>query len=148
MIIEGMEAELASLDLTRWDEEVALELGTAIVTLARQRDLPVVVNIRDALRCYFHAALPGSKPLNDTWARRKSNVALITGRASQIIGMVNTAKKRTVADDGLDPADYADHGGAVPLRVGGAVVAVATVSGLPQIEDHRLVVEGLKLMAR
>jgi uncharacterized protein (UPF0303 family) len=35
----------------------------------------------------------------------------------------------------------------VPIRVkGGGVVAVATVSGLPQVEDHKLVVRGIRAL--
>jgi uncharacterized protein (UPF0303 family) len=45
----------------------------------------------------------------------------------------------------LDAADHADAGGAVPIVVRGVgMVAVATVSGLPQVEDHRLVVQGIR----
>lgn len=144
MTIEDYEAELAGLSLAAWNEDVALALGQILVEIARARDLPVVIDIRDAGRCFFHAALPGSAANNDNWARRKSNVALVMGRASLLIGMANAAKGRSLAEDGLDPLTHADHGGAVPLRVGGAMVAVATVSGLPQVEDHRLVVEALK----
>jgi uncharacterized protein (UPF0303 family) len=46
---------------------------------------------------------------------------------------------------GLDPADYAAHGGAFPVRIRNVgVVAVVTVSGLPQAEDHALVVTALE----
>jgi uncharacterized protein (UPF0303 family) len=46
---------------------------------------------------------------------------------------------------GLDPAEYAAHGGAFPLRVPHiGVVGVVTVSGLPQAEDHALVVEAIE----
>lgn len=148
MTIEEIESELAGLALSHWDEDVAMELGHILVELARSRDLPVVINIRDAGRTYFHAGLPGSAATNDNWARRKSNTALMTGRASLVVGMANAAKGRSLADEGLALADYADHGGAVPLRLGLAMVAVATVSGLPQVEDHNLVVEGLKQLAR
>ena len=129
-------------------EEVALELGRILTEIAQARDLPVVIVIRDATRTFYHAALPGSAAINDNWARRKANVALAMGRASLVVGMANAAKGRTLAEDGLSSADHADHGGAVPLRVGGSLVAIATVSGLPQVEDHRLVVEGLKRLAR
>jgi uncharacterized protein (UPF0303 family) len=48
------------------------------------------------------------------------------------------------ASSPLDPALYAAHGGAFPIRVAGAgVIGVVAVSGLPQREDHALVVTAL-----
>lgn len=148
MTIEEIERELAGLGLTHWDEDMAFELGLVLVEIARSRELPVVIDIRDATRCFFHAALPGSTAINDAWARRKSNLALAMGRASLVVGMMNREKGRSLTEDGLDPMTHADSGGAVPLRIGQALVAVATVSGLPQVEDHALVVEGLRQLAR
>lgn len=145
--LPDLEAEEASLILPHFDETVACRLGATLVALAQDRALPVVINIRSANRTYFHAALPGSSANNDNWARRKSNVALQMGRASLIIGMKNAERGRTLAGEGLSEADHADHGGAVPLRVAGAgIVAIATVSGLPQVEDHRLVIEGIRAL--
>lgn len=46
---------------------------------------------------------------------------------------------------GLPSSQYAAAGGAVPLRVSGAgVVGWFGVSGLPQVEDHRFVVEVMR----
>lgn len=148
MDITSLEAEAARLILPRFDETHALQLGLILTELAT--GLPVVINIRNANRCFFHAALPGSQPNNDNWARRKSNVALMMGHASMLVGLKGAERQRTLAVDGLAEADYADHGGAVPIRVVGVgLVAVCTVSGLPQEEDHRLVIKGIeKLLAR
>lgn len=46
---------------------------------------------------------------------------------------------------GEKAGEYAIHGGAVPVRVKSVegVVAVVTVSGLKQEEDHMVVCEGL-----
>jgi uncharacterized protein (UPF0303 family) len=45
---------------------------------------------------------------------------------------------------GLPLRDYASQGGSFPLRTaGGACVGAVTVSGLPQRDDHALVVEAL-----
>ena len=139
-----LEAQEATLLLPAFDETVACRLGAVLVNLAQVRNLPVVINIRSANRTFFHAALPGSSANNDHWARRKSNVALQMGHASLIVGMRNAERGRTIASEGLPEADFADHGGAVPLRVAGAgIVAVATVSGLPSVDDHKLVVEAI-----
>jgi uncharacterized protein (UPF0303 family) len=137
-----LDAEAEALILPRFDETTALQLGAILLDLAQ--GLPVVINIRNAHRTFFHAALPGSQAGNDNWARRKSNTVLMTGRASMAVGLKNAERNQTLSRDGLSDADYADHGGAVPIRVAGVgMVAVATVSGLPQIEDHRLVVQGI-----
>jgi uncharacterized protein (UPF0303 family) len=147
MDIPDLEAEAATLIFESFAETETLHLGQILTGLALAETLPVVINIRTADRTLFHAALPGSAPLNDLWARRKSNVALVFQEASLLVGMRHRAKGETLAKHGLDTADHADHGGAVPIRVKGAgVVAVVTVSGLPQVEDHKLVVRGLRQM--
>jgi uncharacterized protein (UPF0303 family) len=148
MTPETLAAEADSLILPRFDEATALQLGMVLLDLAK--GLPVVINIRNAHRTFFHAALSGSQAGNDNWARRKSNTTLMTGRASMAVGLRNAERNQTLARDGLCEADYADHGGAVPIRVAGVgMVAVATVSGLPQAEDHALVIRGITaLMAQ
>ncbi|HLQ18378.1 MAG TPA: heme-binding protein [Tabrizicola sp.] len=141
-----LEAEYAGLELVRFDEEEAWKLGMILVELAK--GLPVVINIRTADRTLFHTALPGSAPLNDLWARRKSNTALMFQLPSMLVAARNKAKGEPLDKHGLSGADFADSGGAVPIRLRGTgVVAVATVSGLPQLEDHKLVVRGIRAMA-
>lgn len=136
--------EASALILPQFNEVTALRLGQILLDAALAEGLPVVIDIRTADRTLFHAALPGSAPLNDLWARRKSNTALRFHEASLLVGTRHREKGESLAKHGLDTSDYADHGGAVPIRVSGVgVVAVATVSGLPQVEDHRLVVRGL-----
>ncbi len=147
MEIETLIDEARGLALPRWDETVALDLGLLLLAAARERGLSVVIDIRDAARTYFHAALPGATPQNDLWARRKSATALAFHEASLLVSRRLAKAGQTVADHGLSPETHAVHGGSVPVRVDGAgVVAAATVSGLPQVEDHALVVEALKLL--
>lgn len=143
--LDELSAEARRLILQHFTEETALELGLKLVEMARATELPVVINIRSADRCYFHAALPGSAPLNDLWAARKSATALLFQEASLLVGTRNREKGESLAKHGLSEAGYADHGGAVPIRVQGAgVVACVTVSGLPQVEDHRLAVRAIE----
>ena len=145
--ITTLRAEAAELVLPAFDEATALDLGARLVELARADALPVVIDIRSADRTFFHAALPGSAPLNDLWARRKSATALMYQESSLLVGILLRAKGSTLAQNGLDPAHFADHGGAVPVRVAGVgMVAVATVSGLPSRDDHALVVKALRGM--
>lgn len=68
------------------------------------------------------------------------------GCSSLLVGSRFRAKGTTFEDSSrLDPDTYAAHGGAFPLTVKDTgVIGTVVVSGLPQIEDHRLVVEALE----
>ncbi len=140
-------AQEARLILNRFTEDDALALGQILVDLARKDHLGVVIDIRTPNRTLFHAALPGSAPINDNWARRKSNTVLATHKSSLLNHFENAESSSTLGKHGLDHADYSDHGGAVPIRVKGAgMVAVVTVSGLPHLEDHAMVVRGIETL--
>lgn len=142
----ALEAEYAGLELSRFDEAAALRLGTILLDLAA--GLPVVINIRTPDRTLFHAALPGSAPLNDLWAQRKSNTAFMFQLPSLLVAAKNATRNEALERHGLSGAQYADSGGALPIRVKAVgVVAVATISGLPQVEDHNLVVRGIRALA-
>ena len=145
MQIAEIEQEQRSLILPRFDASTALRHGAILTGLAQ--NLPVVINIRSANRCFFHAALPGSAANNDNWARRKSNTALMMGLPSLQVGAKHREKGGSLPEQGYPVEDYSDHGGAVPVVVAGVgMVAVATISGLPQLEDHRLVVAGIRAL--
>ncbi len=147
MDIPTLEDQERRLVLDRFDEGVALDLGLALVAYARDGNLPIVIDIRTADRTFFHAALPGAAPLNDNWARRKSNAALMWQASSMLVGIRMAAKGDTLASNGMPETDFAVHGGSVPIRVKGVgVVAAATVSGLPSAEDHALVIRAIEAL--
>jgi uncharacterized protein (UPF0303 family) len=133
------------LKLSRLDAQLAWELGSLLRNLARQRELPVVIDVRRFGQPLFYAALNGTTPDNAEWVRRKSNVVARFHRSSYAVGLRLKAKNETLAEQqGLPQIDYATHGGSFPLTVEGAgVVGSVTVSGLPQRADHELVVEAL-----
>jgi uncharacterized protein (UPF0303 family) len=142
-------AELAAqeerLVFDEFDNATAWDLGVQLVTAAREASLPVVVSITRGGQRLFHAALAGTSPDNDEWVERKSRVVHRFGHSSLYMGTKARTESSTFeARTGLDPARYAAHGGSFPItvdRVG--VVGSVTVSGLPQTEDHRFVVEQL-----
>jgi len=126
-------------------EETAWALGTKLRALAQARKLPIVIDIRLANRQLFCSALPGSTPDNPEWVRRKSNVVLRYLKSSYRMGRELAAKNDSLDQHrGVSPLDYAPHGGAFPIHVEGAgVIGAITISGLPQRDDHNLVVEAL-----
>lgn len=143
-------AELAAhedeLQLDRFDNDDAWGLGVALVERARRRGLSVTVDITRGDQQLFHAALPGTAPDNDAWVLRKSAVVRRFGHSSLYMGQLCRDGGTTLADKfGLPIEQYAAHGGAFPLLVRGVgPVGVVTVSGLPQVKDHRLVVAVLR----
>ncbi len=68
------------------------------------------------------------------------------GASSYLVGSRARAKGTTFEESSrLDPDTYAAHGGSFPITVEGVgVVGAVTVSGLPQLEDHRFVVAALE----
>jgi uncharacterized protein (UPF0303 family) len=145
MDIATLEAQEQRLVLSRFDESVVLAIGVTLVELGRARNHPILIDIRTPQWTLFRAVLPGANVLNDRWVRRKSNTVFLFGCSSLLMGTRNREKGETLARHGCDPSDFADNGGSFPLRVAGAgVLAAVTVSGLPQVDDHALVVEALE----
>ncbi|MET9801405.1 heme-degrading domain-containing protein [Streptomyces sp. NPDC006368] len=144
--IAELEAEQARLTLPHVTYDDAWALGTLLVTLARERRAPVAIDIRRGPQQLFHAALPGSSADNDAWIDRKRRVVERYAESSLLVGTRFRAKGKSFdTDSRLDPAVYAAHGGSFPLTVEGTgVIGTVTVSGLPQLEDHALVVEALE----
>ncbi|MFJ9035585.1 heme-degrading domain-containing protein [Streptomyces sp. NPDC102406] len=143
--IPTLEEQERTLVLPSFTYEDAWALGTLLVELARERQAPVAIDITCGGQQLFHAALPGSTPDNDAWIARKRRVVERYHASSYLVGSRFRAKGTTFEDSSrLDPDAYAAHGGAFPLRMSGAgFVGTVVVSGLPQIEDHALVVEAL-----
>jgi uncharacterized protein (UPF0303 family) len=139
-------AQEESLVFAGFTHDDAWRLGSLLVELARERDLPVAIDIRRGDQQLFHHARPGTSPDNDSWIERKSNVVRRFGHSSLLIGQRHRDRGTTFEEaTGLPRATYAAHGGAFPITVAGAgVIGVVTVSGLPQIDDHSLVVEALQ----
>jgi uncharacterized protein (UPF0303 family) len=146
-IIARQEAEL---HLPHFDHDTAWRLGVSLRELAVARSQSIVIDIRrfgQPHQQLFYTALAGTTPDNPRWVQRKSNVVARFHRSSYAIGLTLEQNNRTFSERyNLPDADYAAHGGSFPLHVEGAgIIGSVTVSGLPQREDHNLVVEALCL---
>lgn len=136
-----------TLRFDTFDVSTAWMLGKLLHDLATERSLPVVIDVSLHAMPVFYAALPGSVPDNAGWVRRKRNMVQRYFRSSYACGLELKKSSKTVEDNGLSSADYAPHGGSFPINVTGTgCVGSVTVSGLPQRDDHNLVVEALALM--
>jgi len=150
-----LERELAAIaDAERrlvfasFSNEDGIALGLALLAAARAAGHDcVAVEVRrfTGQQVVFHAALDSAQPDNAHWIARKARVVERFLRSSFGVGREFALKGKTMADYGLSDADYAAHGGGFPIRVAGAgVIGAALLSGLPQAEDHRIVVETIE----
>ena len=144
--LAAIAAEEAELQFTSFTNDDAWALGCALVAAARERLAPVAVDVRRNGHPLFHVALPGATPDNDSWIERKARVVHRFGHSSLYVGQQCREDGTTFeARYGLDPRRYAAHGGAFPVTVRSVgPVGAVVVSGLPQVADHRLVVEVLR----
>jgi uncharacterized protein (UPF0303 family) len=135
----------AALVFDRFDEAVAFEIGSAIRQRALRDNLPIIVEIRTFDRPLFYAALPGSSANNANWARRKINVVKMFLKSTYRLVLEQNRSDSTFPPRyGLEAADYALAGGGFPVTVKNAgVVGVIAVSGLPERDDHGVVVDAL-----
>jgi len=133
------------LQLRAFGPAEAWALGNGLRELALALGLPVAIDISLRDRVLFHCALPGTTTDNAEWIRRKRNTVLRLWRSSYAVGRALALSGRSQEDAHALPfADYAVHGGSFPLALAGVgCIGAATVSGVPQREDHALVTDGL-----
>jgi uncharacterized protein (UPF0303 family) len=140
----------AELRFSSFDYDTAWRLGQSLRELALSRNQSLVIDIRrfgQPHQPLFYTALAGTTPDNPRWVQRKSNVVARFHRSSYAIGLGLEQTNRTFSERyNLPDADYAAHGGSFPIHItGSGIIGCITVSGLPQREDHSLVIEALCL---
>jgi uncharacterized protein (UPF0303 family) len=144
--LDALLAEEDELQFLTFMNDTAWELGRRLVDAARGEGLAVTIDIRRGDQQLFHCALPGTAADNDAWIERKNRVVRRFGHSSFYVGESLRRDGATIGERFLlDEREYAPHGGAFPVIVRDVgMVGTVTVSGLPQEEDHRLVVEVLR----
>lgn len=140
-----LEAQNSTIGFTSFSHDDAYDLGRAIVDRAIADNLRITVSIVFGEQRVFHAARPGTSADNDAWLARKFRVVSRYNAPSFLIGTRYRAKGADFHQTmGLPVAEYMPAGGAFPLRVAGSLIGAVGVSGLPEEEDHNLVVWALE----
>ena len=144
--VAQLAAEEAELQFGGFTNDDAWDLGSALVAVARRDGASVAVDVSRHGHQLFHASLPGTSPDNDSWIARKTRVVHRFGHSSLYVRQASIERGTTFEEEfGLDPALYAAHGGAFPVVVASVgPVGAVVVSGLPQLEDHRMVVAAIR----
>jgi len=134
-----------ALRFAYFDAETAWRLGSLLREMALERRAGLVIDVHLHSMPVFYSALSDTTADNASWVRRKRAVTLRFFRSSYAIGLALSQQGTTIeARYGVATADYATHGGSFPILLEGTgCIGAVTVSGLPQREDHNLVVEAL-----
>ena len=141
-MLNELQQQEEELQFTSFTGDTALALGMALLQEAKKQGKAVAIDItRNGLQL-FHVAMEGTSVDNGEWIKRKNRVVNRFGRSSYFIGISLLSAGKTMEEKYLLPShEYAAHGGAFPLIIKNVgVVGTITVSGLPQQEDHKLVV--------
>ena len=142
-------AEEEELILPKLEVADAVALGEIALRLARAKNLPVAIEVRIDEWKVFHVSLPGAKPENDWWIDRKARVVASDGHSSMYERVA--AEEEGVdelswyAMNNLPEETHALHGGGYPLHVvGEGHCGTILVSGVPQVDDHKLAVAAVR----
>jgi uncharacterized protein (UPF0303 family) len=133
------------LRFTDFTPDTAWQLGNRLHDALLARPAGGTVEIELAGQLLFACTTVGAKPNQADWIRRKRNTVRHFARSSYAVGRQLELDHQTLeARHGLALADYAAHGGGFPIFLAGPeCVGTIIVSGLPQREDHNLVVTAI-----
>ena len=145
-LLERLLQEEQELQFESFNESTAWQVGCQLVERAQKEGLPVTIDVTRGSHQLFHASLSGTSVDNDEWIKRKVRLVYRFGHSSFYVGQLLKSKGKDLEEAYLIPeSDYAPHGGCFPVLVrNSGMVGTITVSGLPQEEDHRLVVQAIR----
>lgn len=143
--IQRIALQEQALQFDAFDKTRAWDLGQRLKIACEQANVATTIEIRLARETVFFYSMPGTAPANADWARRKRNVVELMDQSSYGVGLICDENDEPLEPlMGLAPRDYASHGGSFPIKVRGVgCIGAVTVSGLPQREDHIIVVQVL-----
>jgi len=145
-LIQEVIKQEETLVFDSFSNDDAYRLGTIVYEMAKERALPVAIEIRKNTQLIYHAALEGTAPDNDMWLLRKYNLVTRMGKSSYRVGLELKEEGKSFEEMfELSVENYAAHGGCFPIRVKGTgIIGTVAVSGLEQSLDHALVIEGIE----
>ena len=134
------------LQFAKFNEAVAWQIGSQLVEKGRREKLPITIDIMRGQHQLFHASLPGTSADNDEWVKRKVRLVYRFGHSSFYMGQLLKSKGKRIEEAYLiSETEYAPHGGCFPVILKDTgVIGTITISGLPQEEDHKLVVQAIR----
>ncbi len=133
------------LQFAAFDANTAWKLGSLLREKLLERGAGGSIEIELAGHLLFACATPGATPGQANWIRRKRNTVHHFARSTYAVGRKLERDGATLPDrHGISEADHVAHGGGFPIVLRGTgMVGTVIFSGLPQRDDHNLVVDAL-----
>lgn len=141
---KACEYEEASIKFAKFDSDTALTIGNALIEEAKRRNNKICLDITIAGRRLFHYSSDGNAASNDIMVERKKNTAMHTGHSSLWAHYMLKDFGLTIYEKwALDPNNYAEVGGAFPIRLVNCPTAIGTItcSGFNHEQDHGIIVD-------
>ena len=145
-LLKQLEAQERELQFDRFSNEDAVALGLALYETAKEKALPVTIDITRNGHQLFHLSMPGTSPDNDQWVARKIKLVNRMGMSSFRVGTLLRSLGMTLEERfELSHYEYAAHGGCFPVILKGTGhIGTVTISGLAQEDDHAMVVDAIR----
>ncbi|KQS69871.1 hypothetical protein ASG39_22055 [Rhizobium sp. Leaf371] len=135
--------------VARFTAEDAWALGTLMRQAAVAARLPVAIEVTIAREPVFFTRLAMASEDNRHWAERKRRVVERFHHSSLYMRLLTQEEGYEFHHRyGLSPDLFAAFGGSVPIfQTDGNLIGTATISGLPDVDDHDFVVKHLRLLS-
>jgi len=145
-VLKQLLQEEQELQFTKFNEATAWQIGCQLVEQGTKENLPITIDITRGTHQLFHASLTGTSADNDEWVKRKVRLVYRFGHSSFYMGQSLKNKGKSIEEAYLlSEKEYAPHGGCFPIIVKDTgLVGTITISGLPQEQDHKLVVQAIR----
>ncbi len=139
------ELEEKNLQFDTFSNEDALALGLQVLSLAKERNAVVAMEIVVNGNEIFHYNMPGSNPRQCNWIKKKANMVFSAQMSSLHAGQFLEATGKDLwVDWRCSEADYATIGGGFPIILKGTgIIGSICCSGLPHEQDHKLLVDSI-----
>lgn len=145
-LIKELKQQEQELQFPSFSNEDAVTIGLDLYRMAKERNLPITIDITRNGQQLFHLAMPGTSADNDQWIIRKCRLVNRFQMSSFRMGTELRSEGLSLEERyELSHYEYAAHGGCFPILIKHTgMVGTITVSGLAQDDDHALVVEAIR----
>ncbi len=129
---------------TAWNIGNLLRASAIQATLGSSKGCSMEIEV--AGQVLFACTTLNADPTQANWIRRKRNTVHKLQRSSYAVGRALARDNTTLESaHGLAEVDFAAHGGGFPIRLNSSdeVMGSIVFSGLPQRDDHNLVIAAL-----